>query len=703
MAVIATLAVKLVADARELQEGLTKASGRLKDFGSKATAAGKSLTTNLTLPIAALGAASIKMASDAEEAASKFGVVFGSQADDVRMRLEALTETIPVTTTELLGMSAGIQDLLVPLGIAPEAAAQMTEQVVRLAGDLASFNNIPVAEALDKIRAGLVGSNEPLLDFGVAINAAMVESEALRLGLISQGDEMTAAARAAASFNLVLQGTTAAHGDAARTAESSANSFKFMWTAVKNLAETMGKELLPVVTPVVQRITELLEWLNQTSPATKAAAVAVAGLVAAIGPLLVALGAISSGLGVVAAALGSPLLVPIAAVGAAITGLISLWAAFQDEIALFARVTVRVIQEWARTSGAGFVELANTIKTQLVDRMKSVASFIMEWVKRVAGAFVWVAKKIGVEIVPNLVDIVTEEWGAMGESIERDSEDTAEAATGSFQEMAFGIDNTVASMQAANEFRAITKKMADDAVELKGNVVGEFVGLNEELPMPEIKTTVEVGMAEVVTVMGTKATEATAAVMEKFDKLGIDLPTPIKSIVDSIGDVNNVLNELLSIDVDKTLTDIVSFFRQMKDDLSHIIPAITGIIKKIGGAFSYSAGGQQFNFGGPGGGGMPPGYGGPTVLPGGGFDSAILFQVTDLAKYAVTRNQILAQMDAELGAQTALLRQIAQDASDNPRRPPTSSSTIAGGSLDSVDRGLEIRRQRELLAQGFTS
>ena len=55
-------------------------------------------------------------------------------------------------------MHSGIQDLLVPLGLAPTEAERMTASVVRLAGDLGSFNNVPVAEALADIRSGLVGS-----------------------------------------------------------------------------------------------------------------------------------------------------------------------------------------------------------------------------------------------------------------------------------------------------------------------------------------------------------------------------------------------------------------------------------------------------------------------------------------------------------------------------------------------------------------
>ena len=50
-----------------------------------------------------------------------------------------------------------MQDLLVPMGFARDAASEMSKSVTTLAIDLSSFNNIPVDDALLAIRSALIG------------------------------------------------------------------------------------------------------------------------------------------------------------------------------------------------------------------------------------------------------------------------------------------------------------------------------------------------------------------------------------------------------------------------------------------------------------------------------------------------------------------------------------------------------------------
>ena len=316
IAASASAAARSLGAVRMNAETLDRVGTRMADIG-------RTMTVGLTLPLVAAGAAAVRVASDAAEAASKMDAVFGGAVASMNAELAAMRNTIPATTAQLQGMASGIQDLLVPLGMAAPAAQQMTTQVVKLAGDLASFNNIGIDQSLEKIRAALVGSYEPALAFGVALNAANVKTEAIRLGLIKYGDELDANARAQAAFSLLLQGTTAAHGDAARTADSAANSFKFLQSNIAELAGTIGGTLLPVITPMVRQLTEAVKQANQLSPTATRAAVGVGALAASVGLLGVALGTMTrllptaiAGLGSLLAFFSNPIVLGLAAVGA---------------------------------------------------------------------------------------------------------------------------------------------------------------------------------------------------------------------------------------------------------------------------------------------------------------------------------------------------------------------------------------------------
>jgi hypothetical protein len=199
-----------------------------------------------------VGGSILKMASDAQEAKSKFDAVFGEQAGGIRSQIKSLAEIIPLATHEFEAMTAEIQDLLVPLGFASDSASKMSMGVTKLAADLASFNNLPISEALERIRSGLVGQYEPLLKFGVALNATKVKAEALAMGIGDGKRQLTASERAIVSYKLILDATKAAQGDAAVTAGSLANQWKFAQANAKNLGVEVGEKLLPSFTNLLQ-------------------------------------------------------------------------------------------------------------------------------------------------------------------------------------------------------------------------------------------------------------------------------------------------------------------------------------------------------------------------------------------------------------------------------------------------------------------
>jgi phage-related protein len=332
---IAALVVRVSADLGDFSKGLNKAvsafdraGAGFRRAGDKIAGIGSSLSVGITLPFVAASVAAVKFASDAEETASKMDTVFGSAADDMRRRLEDIAKVIPASRAELQGMASGMQDLLVPLGIAPGKAADMTEQIVRLAGDLASLNNIPVAEALEKIRSGLVGQNEPLLSFGVHLDAAKVKTEAFRLGLIESSKEFDSAARAQAALSLIFKGSTAALGNAADTAGSTANQFKFLKRDVANLAVTLGDTLIPLARSLTGILSGVVQRLSAVNPAIIQMGFAVVGVGAAMGPVLVVVGNLTKAFGFLAGVLKSQLALQLVAGGPILIGLAALAAIF---------------------------------------------------------------------------------------------------------------------------------------------------------------------------------------------------------------------------------------------------------------------------------------------------------------------------------------------------------------------------------------
>lgn len=287
---LAALIVRIGADLSDLNKGLTQVDRDVQKLGKSMQQAGQRMSTYLTLPLVGVGVAATKMASDAAEAANKFDVVMGPSAARLRGEFAALHRTIPLATHEMESLAAGVQDMLVPMGVARAEGAEMSLMMVRLAADIGSFNNQNPARVLEAMQSALAGSSEPMRRFGVDTREAALEAIALSAGLVRAGEKMDMTARAQAVLLAIQKDSTDAMGDAARTAAEAANQFKFFARDARELAVSIGTHLLPVVAPLVGYLSSSLRVFGELSPAVQRLVVALGVLVAAAGPLLMIIG-----------------------------------------------------------------------------------------------------------------------------------------------------------------------------------------------------------------------------------------------------------------------------------------------------------------------------------------------------------------------------------------------------------------------------
>jgi hypothetical protein len=201
----------------------------------------------------------VTAASNLEEVINKYNVVFAGQVDLVNKWVETLKEGYYMSTREAKQYLSSIQDLLVPMGMAASKAAVLSNEVVKLSADLGSFNNLPTAKVMEDIQSALVGNFETMKKYGVVLNATLVQEKALAMGLAGTKDALTAAHRAQAAYQLMVEGSTAAIGDMERSAGSYANQMKQLKARTEDMKALLGEQLLPTITAVVAAINNWLE------------------------------------------------------------------------------------------------------------------------------------------------------------------------------------------------------------------------------------------------------------------------------------------------------------------------------------------------------------------------------------------------------------------------------------------------------------
>jgi hypothetical protein len=256
-----SLLAKLGLDTKGFQKNMAKAQRSAQGFAKKFG----NIMGGLGMKLGAIGLAlatkqMANLAVVAEETASKFGAVFKNSLDKMTASMKELKETIPATTQEMQDALSTFGAMSKAFGMNEEEAGDFSIQMVKLAGDLASFHNLDMETAFAKLRSGLIGSTEPLMSLGIISKATEVKLHALELGLISEGEELNALGKAIAVQSLVVQQMGDAHGDAGITANSTANQLKFLRAEIIDNATAIGTQLTPMLGDMIRFLGDVVPF-----------------------------------------------------------------------------------------------------------------------------------------------------------------------------------------------------------------------------------------------------------------------------------------------------------------------------------------------------------------------------------------------------------------------------------------------------------
>jgi phage-related protein len=223
------------------------------------------------------------VAGDLNETISKTKVVFGDNADAVLAWGKDAAKGMGMSTNQALTARATLGNLFVAMGTGKKATADMSGGLVELGADLASFNNMDPTEVMEKLRAGLVGETEPLRSLGVNLTAASVEAKAMEMGLGTLGEELTPAAKAQAAYALIMEQTTTAQGDFARTSDGLANQQRITTATFQDSLATIGQAFVPIFEKIMPMVTEVLtnfgDWVTDHMPEIEAVITTVTDII----------------------------------------------------------------------------------------------------------------------------------------------------------------------------------------------------------------------------------------------------------------------------------------------------------------------------------------------------------------------------------------------------------------------------------------
>ncbi|WP_119792037.1 phage tail tape measure protein [Flavobacterium anhuiense] len=291
---LASINVKFQVDLTQFSTGMQNALRDIDKFGQKMQKMGRTMTTYVTLPLLAAAGASVKFATDYEESLNKVDVAFDTSSKVVRDFGKTTLETYGIAEGTALDMAAAYGDMGTSMGLTTAQAAKMSTTLVGLAGDISSFKNIGIDQANTALASIFTGETESLKKLGIVMTEQNLQEFALSKGIKTRIKDMDQASKVNLRYAYVMEATSNAQGDFARTGGGAANQSRIFKESLKELGQQFGQVILPYFTKAITTINATIKGLLGMSEGARGTIIVVAGLAAAIGPLLIAIGAVAS-------------------------------------------------------------------------------------------------------------------------------------------------------------------------------------------------------------------------------------------------------------------------------------------------------------------------------------------------------------------------------------------------------------------------
>jgi hypothetical protein len=265
--------VAILGDAKQFKRAVGEAGDKLSRFGSKVGTVSANVVKGFGVMGAAAGGLAVvvgKQLFDVGEELTaldqKIGTVFsGSSLDTVTGWADEVAARMGLTSTQAAGLAANAGDLLKPMGFTADEAANMSTEIIGLAGALSEWSGgqRSVEETAEILSKALLGERDSLKSLGISINQAEVDQRALTIAQQEGRDAITAQDKALATQALILEKSTDAQEAYAAGGNKLTAAQNRLRAAFGEVQERLARKLLPLFAKAADIVVELIEVFDK--------------------------------------------------------------------------------------------------------------------------------------------------------------------------------------------------------------------------------------------------------------------------------------------------------------------------------------------------------------------------------------------------------------------------------------------------------
>lgn len=273
----AQIGVQILGDASSLNRAFLSAEAGATKFTSRMSKANESTrgvlsgsglgrTSLLFGSTAFLGGAlaggaiekTISGAEDLNKAISATNLIFGKSSQIVKDWSSTTADSMGIARVQALKAADTFGLLFHNVGLAPARAADLSQGLVKLAADLGSLKDADPSQVLTALRAGLTGQLRGLKQYGILINNASVQQQAMADTGKKNANALTNQELVLARYEIIMQQTSLVQGNFARDSGTLANQTKVLKAGFSDLSDELGNALIPSAVTVVQDLNALI-------------------------------------------------------------------------------------------------------------------------------------------------------------------------------------------------------------------------------------------------------------------------------------------------------------------------------------------------------------------------------------------------------------------------------------------------------------
>lgn len=180
----------------------------------------------------------------------------------ISSRFQALGTSIGISSEQVANGTAVANKALMSqnntLYKTTDSMADMSLNLTRLAGDMASFYDVDQADVAKSLQSIFTGTIAPLRRYGLDLTQATLSEWAMKNGLDANIKSMTQAEKVLLRYNYVMANTQAAQQDFSRTANTWANSVRVLKQEFQAWGSIIGSVIINALKPFVQALSKVM-------------------------------------------------------------------------------------------------------------------------------------------------------------------------------------------------------------------------------------------------------------------------------------------------------------------------------------------------------------------------------------------------------------------------------------------------------------